>query len=446
MEYNNKGRNPLLPWEICIPDGEAHVMPDGRVYLYGSLDTIPDGFCSGSYRVASSADLQSWQVHPTSFTAEQAPWAGQTASRQHSSLSGVTSFDELPAHIRQHLPESARSIPIDQIITAIQQSAQAGLPKDLRLYAPDAIEKDGRYYLYFCMSDDSEGVAVADAPQGPFTDAKRLPVQGIDPAVFVDDNGEAYYYWGQFSANGARLNPDMMSIDESTIREGILSEEEHHFHEGSSMRKRNGVYYYVFADTSRGKPTCLGYATGSSPLGPFTYRGVIIDNAACDPGSWNIHGSIEEVNGQWYVFYHRSSNNSQYLRRACAEPIFFDENGLIREVKMTSQGAGAPFAPGEAISARAACEVVGGAYIDADGVLQFPSGGTAVFRCFQNEQAVQGWQTNGTGAFELFADGELLAAGRAGENVSINLAPGLHELCVAASGDEACTLQEIILL
>ena len=217
MEYNNKGRNPLLPWDVRIPDGEAHVMPDGRVYLYGSLDVLTDGFCSGSYRVASSADLQNWQIHPTSFTAEQAPWAGQTSSRQHSSLSGVTSFDELPAHIRQHLPESARSIPIDQIIAAIQQSAQAGLPKDLRLYAPDAIEKDGKYYLYFCMSDDSEGVAVADAPQGPFADARRLPVQGIDPAVFVDDDGQAYYYWGQFNASGARLNPDMMSIDESTI-------------------------------------------------------------------------------------------------------------------------------------------------------------------------------------------------------------------------------------
>ena len=212
------------------------------------------------------------------------------------------------------------------------------------------------------------------------------------------------------------------------------------------MRKRNGVYYYVFADTSRGKPTCLGYATGSSPLGPFTYQGVIIDNALCDPGSWNIHGSIEEVNGQWYVFYHRSSNNSQYLRRACAEPVFFDENGLIREVQMTSQGAGAPFAPGEAIPACAACEVVGGAYIDADGVLQFPPGGTAVFRCFQNEQLVRNWQPKGEGAFELFADGKLLAAGRAGENVPVNLAPGLHELRIAASGDETCTLQEIILL
>lgn len=403
-QYQNKGRNPLMPWEICIPDGEAHRMPDGRVYLYGSLDTRPDGFCSDSYRVASSADLLHWQLHPTGFSVRDVPWAGKTVSKQHSSLDDVTCFEDLPAHIRQHLPESARSIPVAQIIAAIKASAEKGLPKDLRLYAPDAIAKNDQYYLYFCMSDDSEGVAVADAPQGPFADAKQLPVQGIDPAVFVDDDGQAYYYWGQFKANAVRLNTDMMSLDEGSIVEGVLTEDTHHFHEGSSMRKRNGIYYYVFADTSRGKPTSLGYATGDSPLGPFTYRGVIIDNAACDPGSWNIHGSIEEVNGQWYVFYHRSCNNSEYLRRACAEPIFFDENGLIAEVNMTSQGAGAPYAPGEIVPACAACELGGGACIDRDGVLQFPAGGTAVFRYCRN---VAGWEPESTGELSMTADKEI---------------------------------------
>jgi beta-xylosidase len=81
------------------------------------------------------------------------------------------------------------------------------------LFAPDAIESNGSYYLYFCLSDGSEGVARSDRPEGPFRDAVRLPATGIDPAVFVDDDGAAYYYWGQIHAHGARLNGDMMSLD-----------------------------------------------------------------------------------------------------------------------------------------------------------------------------------------------------------------------------------------
>lgn len=431
------GRNPLLPLNICIPDAEAHVMPDGKVYLYGSLDKELSGYCSDSYRVASSSDMKSWEVHPVSFTSDRVPWAGETSSKAHSSLSGVTCFDELPAHIRKFIPEEMRETPIEQIIASIEENARQGLPKDLRLYAPDAIEKDGRYYLYFCMSDDSEGVAVADSPQGPFGEPKRLAVQGIDPAVFVDDDGQAYYYWGQFQANAARLSPDMMTLEKDSIVEGIVTEREHHFHEGSSMRKRNGIYYYVFADISRGKATCLGYATSTSPLGPFTYQGVIIDNADCDPGSWNNHGSIEEINGQWYVFYHRSSNHTQYLRRVCVEPITFDENGLIQEVPMTSQGAGEPFVPGEWIPAYSACGFFDGAYLDTigselDGAVRFQKNSEAVFRYFHNEQPVHTLEIRGCGAavFRLEADGVLVGEGKAGEVIPISLEAGTHELRV----------------
>ena len=375
------GRNPILPLQCHIPDGEAHVMTDGKVYLYGSFDKAADSFSSEEYMVAFSEDMRNWTVteHPA-FTVNDAPWAEGSVSKVHSALSSVKSFDDLPAHIRQMLPNGARQVPIAEIVAAIEQQAEAGLPKEIRLYAPDAIEKDGKYYLYFCMSDDSEGVAVSDAPTGPFKGAKKLPVVGIDPAVFVDDDGSAYYYWGQFTANGARLNPDMMSLDEGSIVEGIITEQEHHFHEGSSMRKRGDTYYYVFADTSRGRPTCLGYATSKSPLGPFTYQGVIIDNGDCDPKSWNNHGSIEEINGQWYVFYHRSSGNSQFMRRACCEPIFFDENGLIPEVKMTSQGAGEPLRLGEAIPACLACGFTGSSYLAENGSIVLLPEGNAVLR------------------------------------------------------------------
>ena len=201
----------------------------------------------------------------------------------------------------------------------------------MALFAPDCICKNGKYYLYFCMSDETEGGAVADTPEGPFTNAVQLPGTGIDPAVFIDDDGTAYYYWGQFNSYGARLTSDMMHIEEGSVVDNLLTEQEHHFHEGSSMRKRNGIYYYVFADISRGKPTCLGYATAKSPLGPFAYQGVIVDNSNLNPESWNNHGSIEKINGQWYVFFHVSTKG-QYMRKACMMPIEFDENGLIREV------------------------------------------------------------------------------------------------------------------
>ena len=132
------------------------------------------------------------------------------------------------------------------------------------------------------------------------------------------------------------------------------------------MRKIGDTYYYVYADMERGKPTSLGYSTGKSPLGPFTYRGIIIDNDGCDPASWNNHGSIECVNGQWYVFYHRCSRGAQQHRRLCIEPITVNPDGTIDEVKMTSQGAGAPFAPGETIYGYQACGLKGTVYIGAE--------------------------------------------------------------------------------
>ncbi len=320
----------MLPLDVLIPDGEAHVMPDGKAYLYGSLDKKDDAWCSQEYVTACSADLKSWQYSP-SFSIKDVPWAGKTD--MHTMFKDAKSIEDLPLNIQKFLPKEARSIPIQTLVEQIIQRLDGYNRQNLALYAPDCINKNGKYYLYFCMSDDTEGVAVADSPAGPFTNAVQLPVSGIDPAVFVDDDGTAYYYWGQFASHGAKLTPDMMHIEQDTIVDNLLTEQEHHFHEGSSMRKRNGIYYYVFADISRGKPTCLGYATAKSPLGPFTYQGIIVDNNKLNPESWNNHGSIEKINGQWYVFFHVSTEG-KYKRRACMAPIEFDENGRIQEVQL----------------------------------------------------------------------------------------------------------------
>jgi len=237
---------------------------------------------------------------------------------------------------------------------------------DPLLFAPDAMFRNNQYYLYFCTPNGkySEGVATSGSPLGPFGHAQKLNLSkygGIDPAIFVDDDGQAYYYWGQATMKGAKMMPDMVTIDTTTIQSSLLNSKDHFFHEGSFVFKRKGIYYAVYADQERrdSRPTCLGYATSSSPLGPFTYRGIIIDNFGCDPESWNNHGSVAEYLGKWYVFYHRSSQGSQLMRRACMELISFAADGFIKEVEMTSQGAGKPLPALAKIEAERACFLVG---------------------------------------------------------------------------------------
>lgn len=443
------GHNPLLPPQWCFPDCEAHVWDD-RLYLYGSWDQEHTHFCSREYGVASTEDLLSWQITAPSFHAELASWA--TVSAAHSSVHNEKSFDELPEHIRNLLPEGARKIPIQQIIAAIEAQTEKGLSKEVLLFAPDAVKYEDRYYLYFCLSDDSEGVAVSDSPSGPFQNASQLrmkdsrqEITGIDPAVFLDDDGKCYYYWGQFQSNGAVLCESMAEVDDSTLVTGILTEKEHHFHEGSSIRKRNGIYYYIFADSSRGKPTCLGYATATAPLGPYTYRGVIIDNRNCDPGCWNNHGSIEEFRGNWYVFYHRSCGNSQYMRRVCAEPIRFDENGLITEVKMTSQGMGKPFGAGDRIPGFSACEVSGTAYTELDCLTVQSGTGSAVWRWFENNAPLTRLEcdSTGTGSVTVFSDGSSIGTGRLGEMIPIFLPTGKHEITLRIEAEETVQINAV---
>ena len=215
----------------------------------------------------------------------------------------------------------------------------------------------------------TEGVSVSKSPTGPFTNGKPINTYGyneIDPSVFVDDDGQTYYMWGQFNMKMAKMKSDMLGIDKSTIKDHVITEEKHHFHEGAFMAKRNGIYYLVYADISRAdKPTCLGYATSRSIFGPYTYRGVIIDNSHSDPGNWNNHGSIAKYKNQWYVFYHRSTHASNVMRKACVEKIFFNNDGSIDEVEMTSQGALPPLDATKQIDAERACLLYGNVRIEA---------------------------------------------------------------------------------
>ncbi len=282
--------NPILPLNEYVPDVEAKVYSDGKIYLYGSYD-LPGNFqyCSKDYYVFSSRDFLKFEK------------------------------SELAFHNRN------RAIPW----------------ANGELYAPDCVEKDGNYYLYFCTADGSEGVAVSKSPMGPFENP--MPVEGvcqfqIDPTVFIDDDGQAYYYWGQTELHGAKMCSNMYQLDMDSYQPCVLTESEHGFHEGASICKRNGLYYMLYTDISRGRATCLSYAVSEFPLGPFRKGGIVIDNTGCDPQSWNNHGSLCKINNQWYVFYHRSTHNSFFNRRVCVEPVFFDKDGNIPEVEMTLNG------------------------------------------------------------------------------------------------------------
>ena len=332
-------QNPIVPPGVYIADPSAHQWKDGKMYVYGSKDIDPKKYCSANYDVLSSSDLISWSIHPKSFSS-----AGEG--------------DQVPY-------------------------------SDADLWAPDCIEKDGKYYLYYCLSKgaNNEGVAISSSPIGPFINGEVIDgMRGIDPAVFIDDDGQTYITWGQINLKMAKLNPDMKTIDRSSVKNRVITEAEHYFHEGSQLFKRNGIYYLVYADISqRGRPTSIGYSTSNHPFGPYTYRGVIIDNFGSDPHVWNNHGYIASFNEKWYVFYHRATHGSVTMRKACIEPIEFNTDGTIAQVEMTTQGVGDPLDPFNKIDAARACYMTGDLRIALTGdskeeLVKIENGNTAVYK------------------------------------------------------------------
>jgi arabinoxylan arabinofuranohydrolase len=317
-------QNPISPPGIYIADPEAHIWKDGRVYVYGSVDESVDYWCSHTHHVLSSNDMVNWTLHKDYFKSK-----GKE--------------DKVPY-------------------------------SDKVLYAPAAAYKNGKYYLYYCLSDPKqpEGVAISDHPIEGFSEGKKINLYGheqIDPAVFIDDDGTSYYIWGQFTLKMAKLNDDMVSIDLNTIKDNIITEAEHQFHEGAYMVKRNGIYYLIYAHLDKAhRPTQIGYATSKNPMGPYEHGGAIIDNDHSDPEVWNNHGSVVEFNKQWYVLYHRSTHGTVKMRKACVEPIFFEEDGSIKEVEMTTQGAGPPLNPKSILDAERACTLHGNVRIEALGI------------------------------------------------------------------------------
>ncbi len=236
-----------------------------------------------------------------------------------------------------------------------------------QMWAPDASQKGDKYYFYFPAKNAAGrfqiGVASSTSPTGPFT-AQPLPIAGsysIDPAVFADDDGSYYLYFGgiwggqlqqyrdnQFSEHYAephaselalcpkvaKLTDDMLEFAEAPRDIVILDEQgepllagdtERRFFEASWLHKYQGKYYFSY---STGDTHFICYAIGDNPYGPFTYQGRILEPVV----GWTTHHSICEFNGKWYLFYHDSvlSQGITHLRSVKMAELQYDEQGRIR--------------------------------------------------------------------------------------------------------------------
>lgn len=214
-------------------------------------------------------------------------------------------------------------------------------------WAPSAISRDGKYYLYFSAGDGAGiGVAVASSPEGPFLDALGKPLisgkpygaQPIDANAFIDDDGQAYLYFGGWGhCVVVSLNGDLIShksdFKEITPRGYV---------EGPFMLKRNGIYYFMWSEGSWTDSTYgVSYATAASPTGPFTIRKKILESdprIAKGPG----HHSVLNIPGtdDWYIVYHRRPLDlvDRDHRVVCIDKLWFDAEGFIEKIKMTAEG------------------------------------------------------------------------------------------------------------
>jgi hypothetical protein len=216
-------------------------------------------------------------------------------------------------------------------------------------WAPAIAAKNGKYYFYFSGGASSTsakqiGVAVADSPTGPFRDALgrplvragQFPGQTIDPMVFTDDNGQSYLYWGQGSANVVPLNSDMISFDPTKVR----STKPSGYNEGAFVIKRNSTYYLMWSEgDTRTEDYRVAYATGSSPYGPWTKRGVILQKRLDLGIKGTGHHSVVRTPGTdtWYMAYHRFAmpGGDGYHREVMIDRMYFNADGTIQPVVPT---------------------------------------------------------------------------------------------------------------
>ena len=219
-------------------------------------------------------------------------------------------------------------------------------------WAPQCIERDGKFYFYVPMTARENGrpaigVAVGDSPYGPFYDPIGKPLVqtdwgDIDPTVFIDDDGQAYLYWGNPKLYYAKLNEDMISIQGDVVavpmteasfgkREGDAGRPTL-YEEGPWLYKRNNLYYLFWPGGPL--PEFIGYSTSTSPTGPWTNGGVVM---SCEGGVFTNHPGVIDFKGKTYFFYHNGAlpGGGGFNRSVCVEELVFNKDGSVPELKMT---------------------------------------------------------------------------------------------------------------
>lgn len=292
--------NPFIK-HMYTADPSARVWADGRLYVYASHDIAPPQGCDlmDQYHVFSTADMKTWTDHGEILRASQVPWGRK----------------------------------------------EGGF-----MWAPDCVFKNGIYYFYFPHPSGTEwnktwkiGVATSKSPikdfvvQGYVKGAEAL----IDPHIFIDDDGQAYFYQGGGGVCMAgKLMENMMEIDGQLQKMEGLED----FHEASWVHKYKGKYYLSYSDNhdENWKDGVKGdnrmrYAIGESPLGPWKSMGIYMDPT----DSYTNHGSIVEFKGKWYAFYHNSELSKKngefndWLRSISVDKLEYNRDGSIKKVKQT---------------------------------------------------------------------------------------------------------------
>jgi hypothetical protein len=285
--------NPLVK-HMYTADPSARVFNE-RLYVYTSHDEdTATYFNMQNWHVFSSKNLNDWTDHGPIFSLEKIEWANKWA------------------------------------------------------WAPDAIERNGKYYFYYPVERAKIGVAVSDSPSGPFVDMLGKPLidntgqiekigpEPIDPALIVH-NDQAYMYFGCRELRVVKLKDNMMEVDGDIMTVKINGAENDKekdsrgwYGEGPWIFEREGKFYFMYSN-GWGKESSLVYAIGDDPLGPFEFVGRVMDPV----NSWTYHGSITEYRGKWYIFYHDQTLSGNGFRRSiCFDEITFDENGKINPLKI----------------------------------------------------------------------------------------------------------------
>lgn len=211
-------------------------------------------------------------------------------------------------------------------------------------WASQVIERNGKFYYYTTLRLEGEpcgiGVAVADKPEGPFKDAAGKPLASavgyIDPTVFIDDDGQAYLYFGNPDLHVAKLNPDMISLNGGVTKLTKPS----CYTEAPWVYKRNGTYNIVYATNCNPGNEDIRHATSPTPTGPWTYRGTVqpVLNGG-KPTSWTNHPGIVEFKGKQYYFYHTGDLSGSAFRRSVqVEEFAYKADGTIPDIPVTKTG------------------------------------------------------------------------------------------------------------